>query len=93
MSPILCAPSPLNQTPAREFVDQEHHPTGKNTEKPGQPLLIQAGRSGYEPKYACVGWGDAEVYDSVGEPAGGMRAELCQEKCCASRSVFSSTHG
>jgi hypothetical protein len=61
MSPILCAPSPLNQTPAREFVDQEHHPTGQNTEKPGQSLLIQTRRSCDEPEDTCVGRTDAEM--------------------------------
>jgi hypothetical protein len=93
MSPVFCAPSPLNQTLVREFVDQEHHPTGENTEKPGQPLLIQPRRSRDEPEDACVGRSDAEGCDSVREPAGGMRAELCQEKCSSSRSVFGSTHG
>jgi hypothetical protein len=39
-----------------------------------------------------MGRSDAEVCDSVREPAGGMRAELCQEKCSSSRSMFSSTH-
>jgi hypothetical protein len=40
-----------------------------------------------------VGRSDAKVRDSVREPAGGMRAELCQEKCSSSRSwVFSRTH-
>jgi hypothetical protein len=39
-----------------------------------------------------MGRSDAEVCDSVREPAGGMRAELCQEKRSSSRSVFGRTH-
>jgi hypothetical protein len=40
-----------------------------------------------------MGRSDTEGSDSVREPVGGMRAELCQKKCSSSRPVFSSTHG
>lgn len=39
-----------------------------------------------------MSWSDAEVGDPVREPAGGMRAELRQEKCSSRRSVFGRTH-
>lgn len=40
-----------------------------------------------------MGRSDAEVCNSVREPAGGVRAELCQEKRSSSWSVFGRTHG
>jgi len=39
-----------------------------------------------------MGRSDAKVCDPVREPAGGMRAQLCQEKRSSSRSVLGSAH-
>lgn len=39
-----------------------------------------------------MGRRDSEMADSVRKPAGGMRTQLCQEKCSSSWSMFTSTH-
>ena len=92
MSPVFCAASPLNQAFVREFVNQEHHPARENTEKLRQPLLIQTRRSRDEPEDACMGRSDAEVCDSLREPAGRMRAELSEQKGGAGRSLWTGFH-
>jgi len=92
MAPVLCTASPLNQTFDRQLVDQENHSAWENAEKFGQTLLIQARRSGDESENAGMGGRDAKVGDSVRKSPGGMRAELRQEECSSSWSVFGRTH-
>jgi len=87
------AAAALDKAPAFEVVDQGDEAAGVDAEVLGDGVLAAAGLGSDDAQQPTLRRGQSEWGDPVGEPAGGVRAELGQQERRSRRPPRWSTGG